>query len=68
MVKLFVDDLDQLTILEYLLFINGIDHKIELNTGRFGIQSPYLLVYGVPLDEKRAMRWIRGRGKECYCE
>lgn len=58
MVTLFVSDLDQLTILEYLLYINGIKHKIKLNDGRFGLSSPYLLVYGVPLDEKRAIRWI----------
>ena len=58
MVTLVVSDLDQLTILEYLLFIHGIDHDIKLNDGRFGLQSPYLLVYGVPLDEKRAIRWI----------
>ena len=68
MVKLFVDDLDQLTILEYLLFTHGIDHEIELNKGRFGIQSPYLTVYGVPLDEKRAIRWVRGHGKDDYYE
>ena len=60
MVKLIVDDLDHLTMLEYLLFTYSIDHEIELNDGRFGMQSPYLLVYGVPLDEKRAMRWIWG--------
>ena len=61
MVTLFVSDLDQLTILEYLLFIHGITHDIKLNDGRFGLQSPYLLVYGVPLDEKRAIRWILNR-------
>lgn len=63
MVKLFVDDLDQLTMLEYLLFTYSIDHEIALNEGRFGMQSPYLLVHGVPLDEKRAMRWIWGQVK-----
>ena len=61
MVTLFVSDLDQLTILEYLLFVHGIDHQIKLNDGRFGLQSPYLMVYGVPLDEKRAIRWITNR-------
>jgi hypothetical protein len=68
MVTLFVDDLDQLTILEYLLFTYGIDHNIELNDGRYGIQAPFLLVYGVPLDEKRSIRWILGQSRECYCE
>ena len=61
MVTLFVDDLDQMTILEYLLFTHSIKHTIKLNDGRFGLTSPYLLVYGVPLDEKRAIRWIMNR-------
>ena len=68
MVTLFVSDLDQLTILEYLLFINGIDHDIKLHDGRFGMTAPYLMVYGVPLDEKRAIRWISHRLEDCYCE
>lgn len=68
MVTLFVDDLDQLTILEYLLFTHGVEHEIKLNDGRYGLKAPYLLVYGVPLDEKRAIRWIRGRLEEFYCE
>ena len=68
MVTLFVDDLDQLTILEYLLFIHDIDHEIKLNDGRYGLKAPYLLVYGAPLDEKRAMRWIIWRQEDCYCE
>ena len=68
MVTLFVSDLDQLTILEYLLTIHGIAHDIKLNDGRFGLQSPYLLVYGVPLDEKRAIRWVLHRLEELNCE
>lgn len=68
MITLFVDDLDQLTILEYLLFTHGIDHNIELNEGKFGIPSPYLSVYGVPLDEKRAIRWVCGKQEDDYCE
>ena len=68
MVTLFVSDLDQLTILEYLLFIHGIDHEIKLNDGRFGMQSPYLMVYGVPLDEIRSIRWITHRLEDLGCE
>lgn len=69
MVKLVVDNLDQITILEYLLFTNGVKHEIVLNDGRFGMSSPYLLVYGVPLDESRAIKWIIGQGKDdYYCE
>ena len=62
MVTLFVSDLDQVTMLEYMLFVNGIDHHIKLNDGRFGLPSPYLMVYGVPLDEKRAFAWIKENG------
>ena len=68
MVKLFVDDLDQVTALEYLLYSNGVEYEVELSEGRYGLQAPYLLVYGAPLDEKRAMRWILGQGKDDYNE
>ena len=68
MVTLFVSDLDQLTVLEYLLYTHGVEHKIELNDGRFGMQSPYLMVHGVPLDEKRAIRWVTHRLEDCNYE
>ena len=68
MVKLFVDDLEQVTILEYLLTANGIDYEVALNDGKWGIESPYLVVYGAPLDEKRSIRWIKGKQEDCYCE
>ena len=68
MVKLLVDDLEQITILEYLLYTRGIEYEIELNDGRYGIQAPHLLVYGAPLDEKRSIRWALHRLEEHYCE
>lgn len=68
MVTLYVDNLDQVTILEYLLGTHGIDYEVKQNDGRFGLTAPYLLVYGAPLDEKRAIRWIRGRQEDCYFE
>ena len=68
MVTLFVDDINQVTILEYLLDTHGINYEVKLNDGRFGLTAPYLLVYGAPLDEKRAIRWIKGRQEDDYCE
>lgn len=68
MITLVVDDLKQLTILEYLLLSHGMDYTIRLDDGRYGIQAPYLLVYGAPLDESRAIKWIRYREEDYYCE
>lgn len=68
MVKLVIDNREQITILEYLLIAHGIDYEIELNDGRWGIDAPYLIVYGAPLDKKRAIRWIRGQQEDCYYE
>lgn len=68
MVKLFVKDLEQVTILEYLLETYNIEHSVELDDGKWGIQPPYLTVYGAPLDEKRSIRWIRRHEEDCYCE
>lgn len=68
MVKLFVKDLGQVTILEYLLATHGVEYDVELDDGRWGIDPPYLTVYGAPLDERRSIRWIRSQQEGCYCE
>ena len=68
MVKLLVDDLEQITILEYLLLLNGIDYETEVSDGRHGIKAPYLLVYGAPLDERKSIRWIMSRSEDCCSE
>jgi hypothetical protein len=68
MIKLVVDDTAQLTILDYLLQTHGIEYESILNDGRYGIPTPYLLVYGAPLDEERAIKWIRYRQEDDYCE
>ena len=68
MVKLVVDDLEQMTILEYMLQANRIKYERTLDDCRFGIPTPYLLVYGVPLDEERAMKWIDYTQEELICE
>ena len=59
MVTLFVKDTKQISTLEYLLIQARIDHRTELDDGRYGIEPPYIKVYGVPLDEKRALDWIK---------
>ena len=59
MVTLFVSDLDQLTMLEYALMRTNISYTKELDDGRYGIETPYLKVYEVPLDEQRAFNWIK---------
>ena len=58
MVSLLVDNLVQMTLLEQALINAGIKYDVELDDGRYGIKPPYLLVYGVPLDEVRALKWI----------
>ena len=61
MVTLFVSDLDQLTMLEYALINANIDYIRTMDDGRYGIPTPYIKVYGVPLDEQRAFNWIKER-------
>ena len=68
MITLVVDNLEKVTILEYLLYSHEIDYTTVLDDGRYGIVAPYLLVYGAPLDEQRAIRWIISRMEDCYCE
>lgn len=62
MVTLFVSDLDQITMLEYALLRSNIDYTKKLDDGRYGIATPYIKVYEVPLDEQRAFKWIKESG------
>ena len=59
MVTLFVNDLDQMTTLEYALICANIKYKLELSDNAYGIGLPYIKVYDVPLDEARAFKWIK---------
>ena len=59
MVTLFVSDLHQVTMLEYALMLSKIEYTRELDDGRYGITTPYIKVYEVPLDELRAFNWIK---------
>lgn len=63
MVKLCVDDFDQVTDLEWLLEKNNIDYVLELSHVQNGIRPPYLVVSGVPLDYSRSIKWIKGHTK-----
>ena len=59
MVTLFVSDLEQVTMLEYVLMRSNIEYTKKLDDGRYGILTPYIKVYEVPLDEQRAFNWIK---------
>ena len=59
MIKL-CNDTWQVTILDWMLMSNGISYATDANAVDIGIGFPYLLVDGVPLDEERAIKWIKG--------
>ena len=59
MVTLYVNDLDQLTMLEYALVNANIPYEVELDKYSYGLGLPYIKVYNVPLDETRAFKWIK---------
>lgn len=63
MVSLLVNDLTQMTLLEQALINANIKYDVSLDDGRYGIAPPYLLVYNVPLDELRALKWIGDQNK-----
>jgi hypothetical protein len=57
MVRLVLDDVDQVSLLETEL----IKHKVQyerISAQRMPLKPPYLLVYGVPLDFDRSLKWI----------
>ena len=59
MVKLVLADISQITFLETALILADIDYETTIYKGEYGIKPPYLLVYGTPLDEDRAIEWIK---------
>lgn len=59
MIKLVVADTEQITFLETVLMSADIDYETAIFKGEYGIRPPYLLVYGTPLDEVRAIEWIK---------
>lgn len=60
MIKLCANSLE-ITMLEWELRVHGIPHLVVVNPPDCGLEFPYLIVDGVPLDEERAMKWIKER-------
>lgn len=62
MVKLVTDNPNTISALEWQLITHHISYEIE-SVARFSIDTPYLIIDGVPLDLERSMKWIKER---CY--
>lgn len=58
MVKLIVDNYEQMTFLEIALMKGKIKYEIEVATSSKGIPVPYLEVDGVSLDAVASLTWI----------
>lgn len=63
MVKLIVDDYEQMTVLEQCLINQKIEYEIELTDAFRSLKTPYLIIDGVPLDFDRSIKWLRGKHK-----
>jgi hypothetical protein len=61
MVELVLDDVDRMSLLEMELIENNIPYERVSNQFRTfkPLTPPYLLVYGVPLDFERSLKWIK---------
>ena len=58
MVVLFVTEPSQISMLEWELVMANIDHAVEIDDGKYGLELPHLIVDGVPLDYERSLKWI----------
>ena len=58
MVELYIKPYE-VSNLEWMLVAANIEYQLCIDIGNYGITSPYLVVDGVPLDEKRAKIWIK---------
>ena len=63
MVKLIVEDFEQICILEQCLIAQDIPYEIELADNFRILKSPYFIVDGVPLDFDRSIKWLKEQGK-----
>lgn len=63
MVRLVLEDVDQMSLLEMELIAHSIPYERVSNQFRTfkPLCPPYLLVYGVPLDLERSLKWIKER-------
>lgn len=59
MIKLVVHNFNGNSELEQLLAKSNIEYQICFNGVDYGISPPYLVVDGVPLDEKRSIKWVK---------
>ena len=59
MIELVVWDFDQESDLEKMLEDADIEYQLSLDIGQYGLVTPYLVVDGVPLDNKRSKAWVK---------
>lgn len=59
MVYLFVDNFDDESELEKALVDKGIEFQVYIDILVYGLNTPYIVVDGVLLDEKRAWKWLK---------
>lgn len=59
MVELVTNELSKRSNLERELIAANIQYQIVLDIGNYGVKPPFIVVDGVPLDEKRALVWIK---------
>ena len=63
MVKLCVKNDLEISMLEWMLKKKDIQYRLIVDAPDCGLDYPYLVVDGVPLDEERAMTWVRGKNE-----
>ena len=61
MVELVVNNFDYVSKLEWKLNKTNIEYQVCIDMGHYGFKPPYLVVGGVPLDNKRSLKWIEER-------
>lgn len=61
MVKLILNDSNQVSMVELALINSGIKYEVDIAEIEYGITPPCLIVDGVPLDLEHALKWIGER-------
>jgi len=59
MIKLVISNCDGNSELEKALAESDLQFQVVFDVENYGLTPPHLIVDGIPLDEKRSLKWVK---------
>ena len=64
MVEIHVSNKYQVTLFEWFCVKKNIPHKVVVDKGLLGLDTPFLVVDGIPLNTERSITWMNEKEGE----